>query len=66
MYYLRNWLKKGVKNIMKSTLKSGLPASHRGPGMTCGSGIDDNLLSLVNDNRKGIGTKPKKRNRNKT
>ncbi len=49
---------------MKSTSKSGLPASHRGRGMTCGSGIDNYLLSLVNgvnlnSKRRRTGTIPK-------
>ncbi len=47
MYYLRNLLKRGAKNIMKSNLKSALSSSRLGRGMTCGSGMDDYLLSLV-------------------
>ena len=62
MYYLRNLLKRGAKNIMKSTLKSGLSNSRLGRGKTCGSGIDDYLLSLVNgvnlnSKQKKIGTR---------
>ncbi len=41
-----------------------LPTSHRRRGMTCGSGIDDYLLSLVkeinfNSKKRRVGTKPK-------
>ncbi len=58
MYYPRNLLKRGAKNIMKSTLKSGLSSSRLGRGMTCGSGIDDYLLSLV----KGVNVNSKQKN----
>jgi hypothetical protein len=57
MYYLRNLLKRGAKSVMKSTLKSGLASSHLGRGMTCGSGIDNYLLSLV----KGVNLNPKQK-----
>jgi hypothetical protein len=47
---------------MKSTLKTGLSISRLGRGMTCGSGIDDYLLSLVkgvnlNSKQKRLGTR---------
>jgi hypothetical protein len=62
--YLRSLLGRGVKNILKSTLKRGFPESHRGRGMTCESGIDVYLLSLVkgvnlNSKKRRVGTKPK-------
>ena len=57
MYYLRNLLKRGAKNVMKSTLKSGLASSRLGRGMTCGSGIDNYQLSLV----KGVNLNPKQK-----
>ena len=62
MYYLRYLLKRGAKNIMKSNLKSGLSSSRLCRGMTCGSGMDDYLLSLVkrvnlNSKQKRLGTR---------
>ncbi len=62
MYYLRNLLKRGAKNIMKSILNSCLSSSRLGRGMTCGSGMDDYLLSLVkgvnlNSKQKRLGTR---------